>query len=128
MAKVLGSLGVLPTLVDGMLIMAGVLAFVLVRIGAVTARGGLIAGFLAWLAFVAGPLAIGFLAGRAVPRHFENPRQVPAFEYPAQYGPRPPSFSRATAVKAGEGRWIFISGTAAVVGPLERMISMSSAS
>ena len=64
----------------------------------------------------AGPLAIGFLAGRAVPRHFENPRQVPAFEYPAQYGPRPPSFSRATAVKAGEGRWIFISGTAAIRG------------
>ena len=64
----------------------------------------------------AGPLAIGFLAGRAVPRHFENPRQMPAFEYPAQYGPRPPSFSRATAAEAGEGRWIFVSGTAAIRG------------
>jgi enamine deaminase RidA (YjgF/YER057c/UK114 family) len=64
----------------------------------------------------AGPLAIGFLAGEAAPRHFENPRQVPAFEYPEQYGPRPPSFSRATAVEGdGAGR-IFISGTAAVRG------------
>jgi hypothetical protein len=64
----------------------------------------------------AGPLALGFLAGEAAPRHFENPRQVPAFEYPEQYGPRPPSFSRATAVEGdGAGR-IFISGTAAVRG------------
>jgi hypothetical protein len=63
-----------------------------------------------------GPLAVAFLAGRATPRHFENPRQTPAFEYPPKYGPRPPSFSRATAVKAGGERWIFISGTAAIRG------------
>jgi len=64
----------------------------------------------------AGPLALGFLAGEAAPRHFENPRQVPAFEYPEQYGPRPPSFSRATAVEGDGGGRIFISGTAAVRG------------
>jgi chorismate lyase / 3-hydroxybenzoate synthase len=65
---------------------------------------------------VAGPLAIGFLAGEADPQHFENPRQVPAFEYPREYGPRPPSFSRATAVGTERGRQVFISGTAAIRG------------
>jgi len=64
----------------------------------------------------AGPLAIGFLAGRAAPQHFENPGQVPAFDYPRKYGPRPPSFSRATAVTVGKVRRIFISGTAAIRG------------
>ena len=64
----------------------------------------------------AGPLAIAFLAGETVPRHFENPRQVPAFEYPADYGPRPPSFSRATLVTGTAGRKLFISGTAAIRG------------
>ena len=63
-----------------------------------------------------GPLAVGFLAGRAVPRHFENPRQTPAFEYPLKYGPRPPSFSRATAVTVDGQRRVFISGTAAIRG------------
>jgi hypothetical protein len=65
---------------------------------------------------VAGPLAVGFLAGSVEPRHFENPRQVPAFEYPRAYGPRPPSFSRATAVAVEGGRRIFVSGTAAIRG------------
>lgn len=66
----------------------------------------------------AGPLAIGFLAGKAEPQYCENPRQLPAFEYPPEYGPRPPSFSRAAAVKTELGRQIFISGTAAIRGHL----------
>lgn len=65
---------------------------------------------------VHGPLAVAFLAGDAEPRHFENPRQVPAFEYPPEYGPRPPSFSRATRFDAGGRREVFISGTAAIRG------------
>ncbi|HEY4301766.1 MAG TPA: hypothetical protein VGM73_12895 [Candidatus Didemnitutus sp.] len=65
---------------------------------------------------VTGPLALGFLAGEAIPHHFENPRQVPAFEYPMQYGPRPPSFARATAVSVGGTPQIFISGTASITG------------
>lgn len=65
---------------------------------------------------VSGPLALGFLAGDAAPRHFENPRQVPAFDYPPQYGPRPPSFARATAVTLESGRHVIISGTAAISG------------
>lgn len=63
-----------------------------------------------------GPLAIAFLTGDAAPRHFENPRQVPAFEYPADYGPRPPSFSRATLVENAARRQLFVSGTAAIRG------------
>ena len=63
-----------------------------------------------------GPLALGFLAGKAPARHRENPRQLPAFEYPREHGPRPPSFSRATVVENGQGRQIFISGTAAIRG------------
>lgn len=63
-----------------------------------------------------GPLAVAFLAGRKAPRHFENPGQTPAFEYPPKYGPRPPSFSRATAVKSSGERHVFISGTAAIRG------------
>lgn len=64
----------------------------------------------------AGPLTLAFLAGSCVPAHFENPLQLPAFQYPAAHGPRPPSFSRATAVQTDSGSLIFISGTAAIRG------------
>src|SRR4051812_16306051 len=63
-----------------------------------------------------GPLAVAFLAGQANPRHFENPRQVPAFEYPPAYGPRPPSFSRATLIRTAAEQELFVSGTAAIRG------------
>ena len=56
------------------------------------------------------------VAGEAVPEHFENPRQTPAYRYPAAYGPRPPSFARATRVTTPSGTWSFISGTAAILG------------
>ncbi|HVU35884.1 MAG TPA: hypothetical protein VHE61_20760 [Opitutaceae bacterium] len=59
-------------------------------------------------------LVLAFVAGRTPPRHYENPAQTPAFEYPPQYGPRPPSFARATAVDLPGARQIFISGTAAI--------------
>ena len=57
-----------------------------------------------------------FAMGEAAPRHVENPEQVPAYLYPPEHGPRPPSFSRATAVTEGGRRWIFLSGTAAIKG------------
>jgi enamine deaminase RidA (YjgF/YER057c/UK114 family) len=63
-----------------------------------------------------GPLALSFLAGSVEPKHFENPRQVPAFDYPPQYGPRAPSFARATAISHQSVRQVFISGTAAIIG------------
>jgi hypothetical protein len=61
-------------------------------------------------------LTVAFLAGTRPVRHFENPVQVPAYEYPPEHGPRPPSFARATAVGDGAGIDVFISGTSAVVG------------
>ncbi len=64
----------------------------------------------------AGPLAVAFVAGPAPARHFENPAQVPAFEYPPEHGPRPPSFSRATAAATADATHVFISGTAAIRG------------
>jgi len=65
---------------------------------------------------LAGPLALAFLAGDEPARHIENPQQIPAFEYPAYYGPRSPSFSRASLVIGESQRQLFISGTAAIRG------------
>lgn len=59
-----------------------------------------------------GRLAMIFLFCRFEPVHLENPHQVPAYQYPAEYGPRSPSFSRATIC----GDQAFISGTAAIEG------------
>lgn len=44
----------------------------------------------------------------------ENPRQVSAWRYPRQYGPTPPSFTRAMALPGRDA--LAISGTAAVIG------------
>ena len=57
-----------------------------------------------------------FVAGPTRPRHFENPEQVPAYRYPPEYGPRPPSFSRATVAALPDRTLTFISGTAAIKG------------
>jgi hypothetical protein len=46
----------------------------------------------------------------------ENPEQMPAYKYPAEHGPRSPSFSRAMQVEADGRRWTFVSGTAAIKG------------
>jgi chorismate lyase/3-hydroxybenzoate synthase len=61
-------------------------------------------------------LMIAFLAGKAPARHFENPAQVPAYEYPAEHGPKSPSFARATSVAAHGKLDAFISGTSSIVG------------
>lgn len=67
--------------------------------------------------FAAGPLTIYFLAGRgAPPRAIENPRQVSAYDYPQQYGPRSPTFSRASVAHVGGRDVLFLSGTASIVG------------
>ena len=58
-----------------------------------------------------------WLAGRAPGLPLENPRQVSAFRYPREYGPTPPSFSRA--MLASE-RLVMISGTASIVGHASR--------
>jgi chorismate lyase / 3-hydroxybenzoate synthase len=58
-------------------------------------------------------LQVCWIAGREPGAPLENPRQVSAYHYPRQYGPAPPSFSRAMAVP---GRLLLISGTASIVG------------
>jgi len=64
-----------------------------------------------------GSLCIRFLAGRAAPLPIENPRQVSAYHYPKDYGPRSPTFSRAAIADIGGGDVaLFISGTASIVG------------
>jgi enamine deaminase RidA (YjgF/YER057c/UK114 family) len=64
-----------------------------------------------------GPLRVRLLACRAAPQPVDNPRQVPAWRYPADYGPRPPSFSRAALAPCGDGGLaLFVSGTASIVG------------
>lgn len=64
----------------------------------------------------AGALTVIFAACPVAPRHFENPLQVPAYDYPGDYGPRAPSFARATVVSGAESATVFISGTAAIRG------------
>jgi chorismatase len=57
--------------------------------------------------------------GRAV--HLENPRQTPAYKYPSSYGPKSPSFARATFLRdvdapGREAGSLFVSGTASILG------------
>ncbi len=69
------------------------------------------------LGFESGPLTICFFAAReAMPLAIENPRQVSAYKYPEDYGPRSPTFSRASAIELHGQTVLFISGTASIVG------------
>jgi chorismate lyase/3-hydroxybenzoate synthase len=61
-------------------------------------------------------MVIAFLAGKAHSRPIENPRQVSAYRYPEQYGPRGPTFARAAYVVWGGCEQLYISGTASIVG------------
>ncbi|MCF6263895.1 MAG: hypothetical protein L3J24_09960 [Xanthomonadales bacterium] len=61
-------------------------------------------------------LLIYFLAGRQPGTTVENPRQIPAPEYPQQYGLRRPLFSRGTLIASGETHQFLISGTASILG------------
>jgi len=61
-------------------------------------------------------LTVVFAATAAIPRHVENPLQVAAYDYPEAYGPRAPSFARATVMAGAGPGTVFISGTAAIRG------------
>lgn len=69
-----------------------------------------------------GPLQIYFLAGARPASHLGNPRQMNAYEYPRDYGPRSPSFARATFCSSESGPQLFIAGTASVVGHTSRHV------
>ena len=62
-------------------------------------------------------LQVYWLAGREPGMALENPRQLAAYQYPRQYGPTPPSFSRAMLVAPD---LLMISGTASIVGHASR--------
>lgn len=62
-------------------------------------------------------MALLFAAGPEIPQNFENPEQVPACEYPSEYGRLPPTFARGTLVtQAGGSREWYLSGTASIKG------------
>jgi len=63
-----------------------------------------------------GPLTIAFIAGRQAPIPIENPRQVSAYRYPREYGPRSPTFARAVLARPPGQELLFVSGTASIVG------------
>jgi enamine deaminase RidA (YjgF/YER057c/UK114 family) len=62
-----------------------------------------------------GRLAVHFLASRVRPLLIENPRQVSAYRYPSRYGPRSPTFSRASLTRVDRQELLFVSGTASIV-------------
>ena len=64
----------------------------------------------------AGGLNIAFLAVRREVIAIENPRQVSAYHYPSEYGPRSPTFSRACLMTLNGRPILFVSGTASIVG------------
>ncbi|HEY2417095.1 MAG TPA: hypothetical protein VGH84_04190 [Steroidobacteraceae bacterium] len=64
---------------------------------------------------LAGPLTVYCIASTQAPIALENPRQCSAWDYPAQYGPKSPTFARA-CIESGPGETLFISGTASIVG------------
>lgn len=68
------------------------------------------------LGLASGDLNVAFLAVRAEVAGIENPRQVSAYLYPSQYGPRSPTFSRASLVRLDGHDMLFVSGTASIVG------------
>jgi chorismate lyase/3-hydroxybenzoate synthase len=71
-----------------------------------------------------GGIALYVLASRATSRkNIENMRQVPAYRYPERYGPRSPSFARATYLPTGtpssgsnRSGQLYVAGTASILG------------
>jgi chorismate lyase/3-hydroxybenzoate synthase len=61
-------------------------------------------------------LLVYFLAAREDGIQIENPRQVSAFDYPSQYAPKSPAFSRAMVKQWGSLKHLYISGTASILG------------
>jgi len=66
-----------------------------------------------------GGIVFYLLATRSIrPVHLENPGQVPAYHYPAEHGPRAPSFARATYLARPDGApgALYVSGTSSIHG------------
>ncbi len=64
-----------------------------------------------------GDTLVMYLLACAKPgQHYENPRQISAYSYPRRYGPRSPSFARATAKVWPMTSHVYVSGTASILG------------
>lgn len=64
-------------------------------------------------------LAVLCLASAKPGRNIENPRQTPAYQYSARYGPLPPCFARATLIEPvsdADAPLMLVGGTASVRG------------
>jgi len=62
-------------------------------------------------------MSVAIIATRVPATHIENPRQIEAYKYPRQYGPRGPSFSRGTLLgSVQDGSLLLTSGTASIRG------------
>jgi len=61
-------------------------------------------------------ILVYFLAAHEDGVQIENPRQISAFEYPQQYAPKSPAFSRAIVKQWGDQLHLYISGTASILG------------
>ncbi len=92
--------------------------FCLGRLDAFTDNGYQLAQFpsACALGHSGGDTIIYLLAAKQPGTHFENPRQISAYQYPGQYGPASPSFARATLANWSGGRQLYLSGTASIVG------------
>lgn len=71
-----------------------------------------------------GPLQVYILAGMHPATHLGNPRQLNAYEYPDIYGPRSPSFARATFYRSETRSQLYIAGMASVVGHASRHVGL----
>ncbi|GMU42913.1 MAG: pteridine-dependent deoxygenase [Xanthomonadales bacterium] len=65
-------------------------------------------------------LRLLWLAAKTPGRMLDNPRQLNPRQYPPEYGPEPPRFSRAALWQCSRGGALLISGTASVVGHSSR--------
>ncbi len=63
-----------------------------------------------------GPLIIECLTSHYPVTYIENPRQLPAYTYPKQYGTKAPAFARGSLVTTPQESQLYIAGTASIVG------------
>jgi len=63
-----------------------------------------------------GPMVIYFIAGVGRGLPIENPRQIPAYDYPPQYGACSPTFARGMVSLATRSPLLFLSGTSSIFG------------
>lgn len=63
-----------------------------------------------------GPLVLQCVASKHKIIYIENPRQVPAYHYPAKFGTKAPAFARGTLHLIPGHPELYVAGTASIVG------------